>query len=554
MTGVVRICSVAVMLIVGLGVRVWAHPMTYLGTVLAVEATRVQVKAVDEMTKKETTLWFVIDEHTIVKRGDTVVSAAAAKIMKGERIAVIVDMDAPNKLHAVEIRLADMPTAMAVMRGSPPATGPAGMPANMPGMAGMPAHPAAPAGGSAAAHQHDASQQPMSHTNMDNRSSGWQFAQDGVATGLFNHQGGPRGGNEFVVPNWWMGMAMRESGANHFSLDAMLSLDPATVGKSGYREIFQVGETLDGKALVDRQHPHDLFMQLAASWRRTINDSTAFVIAGGPAGEPTLGPVAFMHRASAAGLPMAPLGHHTFDSTHISFGVASAAIERGRWTLEGSVFNGREPDENRWDLDFGAMDSVAARLWFRPTTEWAIQISTGHLKEPEALEPGDVQRTTGSASWFRKDDRGFKAVTAGYGVNAVDGERRQGAFGEFTVERDATSVFGRAELQDVEAGLLFTSGAPASHAFNPPTTTVTAVTVGAARRLLMWRGFEGAIGTQLTAYRVPEVLRTTHGEHPVSFQMFFRMRLPAGSMGRMWNMRMSEGHKMEMGQPGHVMR
>lgn len=380
----------------------------------------------------------------------------------------------------------------------------------------------------------------------------WHFMQDGVVTGLFNHQGGRRGGDEFVVPNWWMGMAMRERGASQFGLNAMLSLDPATVGRNGYREIFQVGETLDGKPLVDRQHPHDFFMQLSASWRRTFGD-TALVIAGGPVGEPTLGPVAFMHRPSAAGLMLAPLGHHTFDSTHVSFGVVTAAIERGRWTVEGSAFNGREPDEHRWDFDFGAMDSVAGRVWFRPTPEWSVQVSTGFLRDPEPLEPGNVRRTTASASWFRKDDRGFKAISVGYGVNAAHDDRRHGLFGEFTLERNANSVFGRAEIQQVETGVLFTAGAPASHDFEEP-GTVTALTVGAGRRLLTWRGFEGALGSEITFYRVPETLTATHGSHPVSFQLFFRLRLPTGSAGRMWNMRMSEGRKMEMAHAGHVMR
>ncbi len=190
---------------------------------------------------------------------------------------------------------------------------------------------------------------------------------DGVVYGLLNHQGGARGGTEFVVPNWWMGMLMRGQDRHEFGLNAMLSLDPATVGQDGYRELFQVGESLDGRPLVDRQHPHDLLMQLSASWRGTFGGATSLVVAGGPAGEPTLGPVAFMHRASAVGLPLAPLGHHTFDSTHISFGVVTAAVEHGRWTIEGSLFNGREPDEHRWDLDLGPMDSVAGRVWFRPS-------------------------------------------------------------------------------------------------------------------------------------------------------------------------------------------
>jgi hypothetical protein len=182
----------------------------------------------------------------------------------------------------------------------------------------------------------------------------------------------------------------------------MLSLDAATLGRDGYREIFQSGETLDGAPVIDRQHPHDLFMQLAVVWRMPLSATTGFTIAGGPVGEPVLGPVAFMHRASAGDNPAAPLAHHLLDSSHIAFGVVTAAVDHGPFVVEGSLFNGREPDDNRWDFDFGAMDSVAGRVWFRPTAEWEIQVSNGHLREPEELEPGDAQRTTVSASWFRK--------------------------------------------------------------------------------------------------------------------------------------------------------
>lgn len=529
-----RFCGAGAALIVfALASTAWAHEVTYLGTVVAVEAIRVRVKTSDPETKREQTVWFVINKDTKVKRGEKFVSYADAAIMKGERIAVIVDHDAKTKMLAVEIRLADMDVAMAVMRNPPPASG-----------AQAPSAPAMPAG-----HEMAGGQQ-MPGMNMGTEASGWHFRRDGVLYGLFNHQGGPRGGDEFVAPNWWMGMLMREKGSQQFGLNAMLSLDPATVGKSGYGEIFQVGEALDGKPLIDRQHPHDFFTQLVASWRTTLGEKTMLTFAGGPVGEPTLGPVAFVHRASAAGLVLAPLGHHTFDSTHISFGVATAALERGRWTFEGSAFNGREPDEDRWDFDFGAMDSVAGRVWFRPTEDWEIQVSSGHLREPEELEVGDVQRTTGSASWFRKQDTGFKAVTVGYGVNAAHGERRHGLFGEFTLEREANSVFGRAEFQQVETSLLLTDTIPSPSQPGETPRTVAAITVGGARRLLTWRGFEGALGAQLTFYGVPEPLKVTHGAHPVSFQAFFRLRLPAGNMGRMWNMRMSEGHKMEMDHGG----
>jgi hypothetical protein len=384
------------------------------------------------------------------------------------------------------------------------------------------------------------------HEHAPEASSGVYFMQDGVVYGLFNSQGGPRGGEEFVVPNWWMGMLMRDRGRHTFGVTTMLSFDPATVGEKGYREIFQVGEALDGKPLIDRQHPHDLFMQLAGSWRLTMNETTSLTIAGGPVGEPTLGPVAFIHRPSAAGLVLAPLGHHTFDSTHISFGVVSASLERGRWAFEGSIFNGREPDEHRWDIDVGPLDSVAGRVWFRPTQEWEVQFSSGRLREPEELVEGDATRTTTSVAWFGQEADQFKAVTIGYGVNAAHGERQNGVFGEFTIERPAISFSGRVDVQQVETDVLSTGEIPDESIGPPRLDWVTAMTAGAARRLLTWRGYEGSVGGLVTFYRVPEPLQATHGNHPVSFQMFFRMRLPVGHMGRMWNMRMSQGHRMDM--------
>src|SRR4029077_17080545 len=155
-------------------------------------------------------------------------------------------------------------------------------------------------------------------------------------------------------------------------------------------EIFQAGEAIDGQPLIDRQHPHDLFMQLGAIWRMHTPDATGRRVPGGPAADPALGPAAFMHRASAADNPAAPLGHHTLDSTHIAFGVVTAAVDHGPWVVEGSLFNGREPDENRWDIEFGRLDSFSGRLWYRPNDEWEFQASSGRLKEPEQLDPGNI--------------------------------------------------------------------------------------------------------------------------------------------------------------------
>ena len=390
----------------------------------------------------------------------------------------------------------------------------------------------------------EAAQDPTQHEHAQT-SAGWQFMQDAVIFGNFNHQGSDRGGNEFVVPNWWMGMASRNTPHGQLALTGMLSIDPVTVGKKGYREIFQVGEAVDGRPLIDRQHPHDLFMQLAGIWRVPLTTSTGLTLAGAPAGEPALGPVAFMHRPSAADNPTAPLGHHTFDSTHISFGVITAAVDHGPWIFEGSIFNGREPDENRWNFDFGPLDSFSGRVWFRPGAEWELQASTGRLKNPEELEPGNVERSTASLSWTRKNGTDVSSVTVGYGRNDTDHGARNASFVEGARRAGVNTVYGRFEGLQVQTVLLQTDlivEGPAADLKDP----MFALTLGGARDLFHAGGFEGGIGADVTFYGVPDSLRPAYGGHPVSFHVFFRLRPPAGSMGRMWNMRMSQpmaGHQ-----------
>jgi hypothetical protein len=370
---------------------------------------------------------------------------------------------------------------------------------------------------------------------------------DGDLFAVVNHQGGERGTDEVPVTNWWMGMPSRPVGSSQLTFKTMISLEPATAGKSGYAELFQVGEALHGRPLVDRQHPHDFVMQLAAVWRTPIGDNAGLTIAGGPVGEPALGPVAFMHRASCAEYPFATLSHHIFDSTHIAYGVVTAAIDRGAWMIEGSVFNGREPDENRWDFDFGALNSVSARVWFQPTEAWLFQASTGHLVDPEELEPGNIQRTTASASWLKQSDSDFRAITIGYGVNAAEHGTRQAMFAEGTRHVGLNSIFFRVESLQVETSVLLTDTAPANAREGERQDIVSQLTLGGVRDVLRWRGFEGGFGAAVTFYAVPDALKPSYGSHPVSWQLYFRLR-PPDRGGRMWNMTMArpmEGHTMD---------
>lgn len=392
-------------------------------------------------------------------------------------------------------------------------------------------------------HQHDP---PAPATQPD---PAWHFMQDGVAWLTYNNQGGPRGGEDVGSQNWWMGMLTRRAAGGTLQFNLMLSLDPLTLGKDGYREIFQVGETLDRRPLIDRQHPHDFLMQAGVVWRRPLGRGYALTLAGAPVGDPALGPVAFMHRASAAENPTSPLGHHTFDSTHIAMGVVTAAVDRGPFQLEGSVFQGREPDEQRWDLvDFGPLDSWSLRGWYRPSREWSFQVSHGFLTEPEELEEGDVRRTTASASWLRPHSRGTTATTVAYGRN----DKRLAAYNAFLAESThtfgVTAIYGRYEVLQVETDVLRfgTHGGEGHHGHEDGAQTggdvLQAVTLGGVRTIGRWSGWDVAAGGDVTRYRVPDILQPTHGDSPTSFHLYIRVRPPA-PMGRMVDMVMTKiGH------------
>lgn len=393
----------------------------------------------------------------------------------------------------------------------------------------------------------DASAQtPPAHHHEAASGSAWHVMQDSVAFLTFNHQGGPRGGRDFGSQNWWMGMAERPVGTGTIRFNLMLSLDPATVGNDGYREIFQVGETFDWRPLIDRQHPHDFLMQAALVWRVPLAGDFALTLAGAPVGEPALGPVAFMHRSSALENPSAPLSHHTFDSTHIAMGVLTAALDRGPWQVETSVFRGQEPDEERWDLmDPGALDSWSVRGWYRPSETWTFQLSHGFLTDPEVLDPGNVRRTSVSATWLRRHSRGWTASTAAYGRRNHPGEDFNALLAETTHVFDRNTIYARFETLQVESDVLrfgvhgfLNSGKAHVPEGTGGVSPLAAITVGGLRTFARPFGWDVGGGGDVTFYGVPEILKPTHGDRPVSFHVFMRVRPPV-AMGRMVDMIMT---------------
>ena len=352
----------------------------------------------------------------------------------------------------------------------------------------------------------------------------WQFMWDGVLFTTYNYQGGLRGDNEVRAQNWVMAMGSRQLARGTLVLSAMASLEPITVGAGGYAHLFQLGETYQDLPVTDRQHPHDLFMQLDAAWRVPIG-KTELSISGGPIGPPAFGPVAFPHRLSASENPSAPLTHHTFDSTHVAMGTVTARVRRGPFTVEGSAFRGREPDEHRYDLETGALDSRSARVTWRPGRGFDLQFSRGYLHQPELLEPGNQTRTNASLSWLHtRPDRAFTAVTimAGRVTRTYSWSGAMLAEGIHWIGNQA--VYGRYEALAVESEhLMFPKFVHPPHPgeFIDP---LHAITVGGVRRIAATRGFDLAVGGDATFYRVPRRLQPTHGERPASAHVFLRIR------------------------------
>ena len=330
---------------------------------------------------------------------------------------------------------------------------------------------------------------------------------DGVLFGTFSHQSGPRGGDELISTDWLMGMASRQAGPGQLTLTGMASLERATTGPRGYLELFQVGETYRFIPIVDRQHPHDLLMQASAAWRIPLTDEDRHHVCGRPGRRGALGPGAFMHRRSAAENSMAPLSHHTLDSTHICDGRHRGGGRSGPWVFESSVFQSGEPDDNRWDLvDFGALDSWSARVWYKPSDAWEFQASHGFLENPERLEFAHVRRTTASAAWLKTGANGFTAATFAIGRNDKEFHGTfHAALAEATRRQGRLSVYGRLEGVQVETELLQTRGLFHSH-LRVAKDLVTAGTRRRRRRRapqMALRGFEIGVGADVTSYVVP---------------------------------------------------
>lgn len=343
------------------------------------------------------------------------------------------------------------------------------------------------------------------------------------AFGVYDYQSGARGDKKFFSPNMAMLMAEHPVGDGKFGVRTMFSLEPATIGRNGYPELLQTGETANGVTpLIDRQHPHDLFMELALTYSHPINENnSAFAYFGMP-GEPALGPVTFMHRFSGMNNPESPITHHWLDSTHITFGVATLGYIWKNWKIDGSIFTGREPDENRWNFDEPLFDSYSARLSFNPTKAWSFQVSYGWIHSPEQLSPDvDVDRITASVTYDKAWGKNHWQTLFAWGENRNHpGKNLDGFLLESTVQFHNThTVFGRAER--VSKDELFPPGSP----LDGQEFTVNKISLGYIYDFPKIQHIVFGIGGMGAVHILPGTLTSTYGDTPLSFLLFVRAKL-----------------------------
>ncbi|MBI4650019.1 hypothetical protein HY745_01755 [Candidatus Desantisbacteria bacterium] len=333
---------------------------------------------------------------------------------------------------------------------------------------------------------------------------------------------GSKGAAKWDAPNWFMGMAqkqIKENGLLKFSL--MMSLEKLTESGRGYPLLFQSGETWNGERLVDRQHPHDLFSELSGAYTQRINKNIDVICYFGYPGEPALGPTAFMHRASSSNNPDAPLSHHWQDASHITFGTGTLGVRYKMLKIEGSIFNGSEPDENRFDFDKAKFNSLSYRLSLNPTKNFAMQFSQGFLKSPEALEPDiNVIRTTASVihSYVFSSVKNINTTTS-WGMNDKESGNIEHSFLlESDLKINKLNVYERYEFVQKDSEELNLAEFDTEKKF-----IITSLTIGANYKVFNIGNTDFSLGIQGNIYFTPSELRTIYGNRPLSAQVYLKI-------------------------------
>jgi hypothetical protein len=360
----------------------------------------------------------------------------------------------------------------------------------------------------------------------------WMLMFHGNAFVVDTQQSGARGSEKFYSTNWFMPMAQRALGPGQLTLRAMFSLEPATVTSRRYPLLFQQGETAYGFPIADGQHPHDFFMEIAALYDVQLGEHDLLSLYVAPVGDPAIGPTAYPHRASALENLAGTLGHHQQDSTHIANDVVTVGFTHTIARIEASGFHGREPDEFRWDIDQGRIDSWSARVSVQPGQNWSGQLSYARIASPEATCPTENQaRTTASLMYNQPFEHGHWASTALWGrTRSLDESAKENSYLlESTIKfRDKNYTWARVENAGRSNQLLVGEHQLPAGFKEKPLTHVQAYTFGYDREVQLMSHLSTAFGAQFTAYHAGKELQSVYGANPVGVSVFVRLR-PGGT-------------------------
>jgi hypothetical protein len=420
-------------------------------------------------------------------------------------------------------RATDTPAATAsAMPGMDMSHGMAGM--DMSAMvSGLGAYPMT-RDGSGTSWQPDASR----HDGLRWNPGGWMVMAHALFNGVYDSQSGPRGTDKRFISGMVMVEGVKSvAPEDTLTLKTMLSPDPF-MGPDGYPLLLQTGETANGKtALIDRQHPHDLFMELAGALSHRFDSKKSVFVYLGLPGEPAFGPPAFMHRMSAMDSPEAPITHHWLDSTHITYGVVTAGLVDGAWKIEASSFRGREPDQRRFNFEPPKLDSEAARVSWNPGPNWSLQASWAHLTSPEQLNPlVNEDRLSASVIYTRAvGASGWWSTTAAYGSKRLSGEpgvsglTLNGWMLETAFKpNDPWTLFARAESVQNNELLSLRGGAT-------PVETVGKLSLGAIHDWRAASHVKLGLGGLYDFDVVPAALRASYGDNPHGAMAFVRLKI-----------------------------
>jgi hypothetical protein len=362
------------------------------------------------------------------------------------------------------------------------------------------------------------------HSGIHIMSGGdWSFMLHGQLDLVHDWQEAPRGDSKTFAAGMLMGMARRPVGDGTLQFRAMISPDPL-MGKKGYPLLLASGETANGHdPLIDRQHPHDFFMELSASISQNIAPKTSVFLYGGLPGEPAFGPPAFMHRQSISASPEAPITHHWLDSTHITFGVLTAGLVHDNFKLEVSRFNSREPDQHRWDIETGPLDSTSIRLSWNPTRTLSLQGSWALIVEPEQLVAGVNQRRwSASGTYTRPIAYGWWSTTLAWGRKGVDGKNYDAFALESSVNWKNWTLFGRGEMTENNE-LIDHHDEEIGH--HGDAFRVGKVSLGLVRDFAVAKNLKLGLGGLYAFDFVPDQLEELYGGDPRGAMAFVRLKV-----------------------------